>query len=305
MRPEEITLAVFEKYKPEEMVTTAQQMAQAQADMEAVESEKKVSDAAFKERINTLSASVSDLAHKYNKGGETAQIGCKIRYDIPAAGKKSYIRFDTEEVVEVHDMTETEKQETFQFPLAATPEAPKTPTIDTKPEEQRPAKPEPKPAPEKTGITKVLSGSAAEISYRDIHNIAENIVRLENQYRQRAIDELRPKIATMLAAQKTVIGPDGRVEAIASPEMAAKLADSWLAFAIDELQKPKKVVEEVTRLCPYPGCRLFMEHEGDHDVASPEKQTASDEPQPQREPEKKPRRKRPNAEPPAPGAPQI
>ena len=34
MRPDSITLAIFEKYKPEELAATAQQMAQAQADKE-------------------------------------------------------------------------------------------------------------------------------------------------------------------------------------------------------------------------------------------------------------------------------
>ena len=49
------------------------------------------------------------LAATYNKGGETAQIGCTIRYDMPKVGQKSYIRMDREEVVEVHDMSLEEK----------------------------------------------------------------------------------------------------------------------------------------------------------------------------------------------------
>ena len=89
MRPEEITLAIFEKYTPAELTTTASEMAQAIADKETAETEKKMSDGVFSERIKTHAAKVSELAQRYNKGGETAQIGCKIRYDIPVAGKKS------------------------------------------------------------------------------------------------------------------------------------------------------------------------------------------------------------------------
>ena len=89
MRPTEITLAIFEKYQPAELAEVAQKMAQAQSDMESAEAEKKVSDGVFNERIKTHAAEVSELAQRYNKGGETAQIGCTIRYDIPEVGKKT------------------------------------------------------------------------------------------------------------------------------------------------------------------------------------------------------------------------
>lgn len=121
MRPDTITLAIFEKYAPEEKADIAEKMAAAQTDLEAVEVEKKVSDAAFNERIKKLSADVSTLAKSYNKGGETAQIGCDIRYDNPEIGKKSYFRMDSGELVSTHDMSWEEKQETIQFPLAPAP----------------------------------------------------------------------------------------------------------------------------------------------------------------------------------------
>jgi hypothetical protein len=117
MRPDSITLAIFEKYSAEEMADTANKLVQALADQETAETEKKTSDAVFKERIGKHAAEANELAHKYAKGGETAQIGCDIRYDTPEIGQKSYIRMDTAEVVEVHEMNWEEKQETIQFPL--------------------------------------------------------------------------------------------------------------------------------------------------------------------------------------------
>src|SRR5689334_20440924 len=98
MRADTIVLAIFENYTPEEKAEIATKMAQAQSDLEGVEVEKKVSDAAFNERIKKLAADVSTLAKSYNKGGETAQIGCDIRYDHPEPGKKSYVRMDSGEV---------------------------------------------------------------------------------------------------------------------------------------------------------------------------------------------------------------
>jgi hypothetical protein len=118
MRPDSIVLAIFEKYTPEEMAETAGKLAIALADLENVHSEKKVSDASFNERAKKLQADISTFAKLYNKGGEQAQIGCDIRYDNPEPGKKSYFRMDTAELVETHDMSWEEKQETIQFPLA-------------------------------------------------------------------------------------------------------------------------------------------------------------------------------------------
>lgn len=122
MRADTITLAVFEKYEAEELATIAKELSGAIADVETIAGEKKASDAVFNGRIKECEEKISDLAKRYNKGGETAQIGCDIRYDNPEPGKKSYYRMDRAELVETHDMSWDEKQETIQFPLATAPE---------------------------------------------------------------------------------------------------------------------------------------------------------------------------------------
>jgi hypothetical protein len=117
MRPESITLAIEEKYTPEEKSEIAEKLAVAVAELEVITMEKKVSDAAFNERIKRCDGQITTLAKSYNKGCETAQVGCDIRYDHPELGKKSYFRLDRNELVETHDMSWEEKQETIQFPL--------------------------------------------------------------------------------------------------------------------------------------------------------------------------------------------
>jgi hypothetical protein len=117
MRADTITLGVEEKYSAEERAEIANNLAAAVAEAEAVSGEKKASDAAFNGRIKAAEEKVSALARQYNKGCEVAQIGCDIRYDMPEVGKKSYVRMDTGETVEVHDMSWEEKQDTLQFPL--------------------------------------------------------------------------------------------------------------------------------------------------------------------------------------------
>jgi hypothetical protein len=120
MRPDTITLAIYEQFTPQEKTEIADQMAKAIADLETVKEEKKVSDAAFGERMKRHIAQINEFAKRYNKGGESAQIGCDIKYDDPEPGKKSYYRMDKGELVETHDMSWEEKQETIQFPLAKT-----------------------------------------------------------------------------------------------------------------------------------------------------------------------------------------
>jgi hypothetical protein len=132
MRADTITLGIEEKYTPTEKAEIADKMAAAVAEVETISGEKKVSDAAFNGRLKKADESVSALARQYNKGCEVAQIGCDIRYDVPEVGKKSYVRMDTGEAVEVHDMSWKEKQETLQFNLPTDPNAPLTtqPTDD-------------------------------------------------------------------------------------------------------------------------------------------------------------------------------
>jgi hypothetical protein len=307
MRPDSITLAIFEKYSAEEMTTTAQQLVQALNDKETAETEKKLSDSVFKERINKHESEATELAKRYSKGGETAQIGCTIRYDMPTVGKKSYIRMDREEVVEVHDMSLEEKQETLQFPLT-----PSTPAVEetSKPEKKSRAKEPPKPP---TSAPTPIAAKPAELTFKDIQGIATMIAKLPDEHRITSAMEMRNKIAATLIAQHTAIAPDGQVAVIDAQEVADRLAAEWLELAINEATRPRPNDDEVTRLCPYPGCTLFAEHEGEHDVpkAAVEKKADDGEAQAQPQPETKTKRKKkgfapppepPCQEPPQPGA---
>lgn len=255
MRPDSITLAIFEKYKPEEFAEVAKQMVAAQVEMETAENEKKTSDSVFNERIKKHAASVSELAQKYSKGGETAQIGCHIRYDIPSPGKKSYVRMDTEQIVETHDMTSEEKQETFQFPLTATEANPEKAKPQEKPVEETQTPPAETPAAPAT--------EEPTVTYKDIQSVASHIAKLAEEQRQAQIKAATVWIAARIMRAGKVIAPDGRVEIVSEPGVADKLTGAYLALAIDEILKPKPA-EEVTQMCPYPGCIDFAMHDGEH-----------------------------------------
>src|SRR4051812_6827937 len=121
------TLAIEEKYSLEEKAGIAQDLASKIADRETTKLEKSASDAAFNERIKKADAEISELAKRYNKGCEVAQIGCDIRYNDPEPGKKSYYRMDRNELVETHDMNWEEKQGEIQFHLPQTEAPAETP----------------------------------------------------------------------------------------------------------------------------------------------------------------------------------
>jgi hypothetical protein len=289
MRPDSITLAIFEKYSPEELAETAQKLVQALTEKTSAETEKKMSDSVFNERIKKHEAEAEECAKRYSKGGETAQIGCSIRYDMPSVGKKSYIRMDREEVVEVHDMSLEEKQETLQFPLTASADAEAKP-----PKKQKPKAP---PEPEEVAPIEVQT---SELTFKDIQGIAANIAKLPDEHRSEAIADMQSRIATTLRVQKGCIGPDGRVETIDSQAIADSLAQAWLNLAVEEILTPRPV-EEVTRLCAYPACILFAEHDGDHEFPKttdqPQTEAAPPEVQPERE--TKPKRKKRGYAPPS------
>jgi hypothetical protein len=278
MRPDSITLAIFEKFNPEELADTARNLVQALADKETAETEKKMSDSVFNERIKKHEADADALAKRYGKGGETAQIGCTIRYDMPTVGKKSYIRMDTEEVVEVHDMSLEEKQETLQFPLTPSSEAPK-PSKKSKPKESPPPEPP------------LAATPASAITFKDIHSIAATIAKIPIEHRAQSVLEMQGKISAALLAQKTVIGPDGRLETVDTPETAEKLAKAWLEMATQAEAAPR-ASDEVTRICPYPGCILFADHDGNHEFPKSEERKTEPTPEAQRQPESKPKRKK-------------
>ena len=64
-------------------VRAERQLFQAIADEEVIHGEKKVSDAAFNERLKRTAGQITELAKKYNKGSEPLPVDCDIIHDGP------------------------------------------------------------------------------------------------------------------------------------------------------------------------------------------------------------------------------
>lgn len=97
-------------YTDKEQVDLAKQLAEAHqthaqldADLASVKND-------FKSRISAIEAKVSDLSTKVSNGYRIEAVKCEWLFDSPSAGKKSLVRLDTFETVEVTDMVDADKQ---------------------------------------------------------------------------------------------------------------------------------------------------------------------------------------------------
>jgi len=66
-----------------------------------------------KKATSGLLEEVMELGRFIEKGCESTMVDCYYLYDVPEEGKKTIIRADTKEEVEILDMTDAEKQGDF------------------------------------------------------------------------------------------------------------------------------------------------------------------------------------------------
>jgi hypothetical protein len=70
---------------------------------------------ASKKRVQPLRDDIADLARRFNDGGNFRDVECVVKFDVPETGKKTIIRLDTNEEIDVQDMTADELQGVFDF----------------------------------------------------------------------------------------------------------------------------------------------------------------------------------------------
>ena len=107
MRPQTTTRRLQRKLESEQLLAIGKEMSDKLLEVEQIETAKK--------RITPLREELTLLGSKYNSGFEDVEIECNIVYNSPEAGKKTIIRPDTGETIEVVDMTKDELQEDLEF----------------------------------------------------------------------------------------------------------------------------------------------------------------------------------------------
>lgn len=99
------------KLTDEELKLISKNLAYENSQLEEIEDKKKSVNADFTNQITNSKASISILSRKINNGYEYRDIDCEILFHTPNTGKKTIIRKDTGEAIEIIDMTQEEMQE--------------------------------------------------------------------------------------------------------------------------------------------------------------------------------------------------
>lgn len=77
------------------------------------EAEKKSVTASYNERIKDLKKEIDEQVPIVADRQKTRKVSVMIKFNVPATGKKTIIRMDTMEIVEVLEMTVSEKNDIF------------------------------------------------------------------------------------------------------------------------------------------------------------------------------------------------
>jgi len=110
-----VTESVKHTFTQVELAELADRMAQAAAKVYSIEREKAEQAAHYGAELKSANLAAGELVAKYNLRYEMRDVECRIEFDKPEPGYKSYIRTDTGEFVKDAPMTASERQRAFVF----------------------------------------------------------------------------------------------------------------------------------------------------------------------------------------------
>jgi hypothetical protein len=91
----------------EELLSISKEITDMTLDIDSIENQKK--------RISPLRDEITILSKKFHNGYEIKSVHCRVEFNEPTIGKKSIIRSDTDQLIEILNMTAEEMQEDFNF----------------------------------------------------------------------------------------------------------------------------------------------------------------------------------------------
>lgn len=115
-QPERIVKeTIRHKFTVHELAEIADKMGRAAAHVYAIERQKSEQAAHYGAELKAANLAHGDLVERFNQKYEMRDVECRIVYDQPEAGYKSYIRTDNGESIREVPMTDAEKQRAFVF----------------------------------------------------------------------------------------------------------------------------------------------------------------------------------------------
>lgn len=110
MKKNETSRMLRVHYTDAERLELGKKLADEHADLRQVNSDFDRVKADFKSKITTHEAKIEDFSNKVSTGYRIEDVKCRWNMDQPRAGEKTLVRADTDEIVEMTDMTTADKQ---------------------------------------------------------------------------------------------------------------------------------------------------------------------------------------------------
>lgn len=118
------------EFTTEEINEKAKQLANENRNYTEIENDKKSVTADFGARLAESKAKIDRLANHINSGYELRRVNVEVRMHDPEEGKKTVVRLDTNETVEILNMTEDELQEELDFENAGKIKSPEMEVVE-------------------------------------------------------------------------------------------------------------------------------------------------------------------------------
>lgn len=109
------SLQVKHTFTMPELAELADQMGAAASHVFQIESEKNEQAAHYGALLKTANRAHAELVSKFVQRYEMRDVECKVEFDKPEPGYKSFVRLDTGESIREVPMNEAEKQRAFVF----------------------------------------------------------------------------------------------------------------------------------------------------------------------------------------------
>jgi hypothetical protein len=110
-----VTEEVKHVFTSPELAAIADQMGTAAARVYQIENEKTEQAAHYTALLKAANRTHAELVAKFNLRYEMRDVECRVEWDKPESGCKSFVRIDTGESIREVRMTEGEKQRAFVF----------------------------------------------------------------------------------------------------------------------------------------------------------------------------------------------
>lgn len=98
------------EFNDAELLAIGKELAEYNAQLAAVEQDKKRVVSDFAAKIASKESDVSIATNKIQSGYEWRDLPCTVRFHQPKSGRKEIVRDDTKEVVATQDMTDADLQ---------------------------------------------------------------------------------------------------------------------------------------------------------------------------------------------------